>query len=348
MKSILKEAATKAVKLYRAGKLSPEAYNRLFDKIPVKDNIHNKINARAIRAARGLRPKGKMDLKRYLKMSKTDVIKRMPLESISRRKMKFQGRQNRKIISDLRKMTGGNVQVAKKFVPGELMGAIYPKIDAGSGKLTDLLIELPTPKEELHRGKVPKKFLPRGIESLKRLKKEDRALTARHEIAGESVEATRIARAAVEEGVPAYQDVANLFSMGTHISPHVLEGDMKFRKSLSPGAASLDKAFRKKSESGWTTNCHKDLSESQFLNFLKQPNFDVAHKNVDRLMRAPSVPATPRELRNQLVNKGIMQRDKYYRWTMATPWSSRGAELTDEHIGRIADRVMNSPLFRYR
>ncbi len=124
MKSILKEAATKAVKLYRAGKLSPEAYNRLFDKIPVKDNIHNKINARAIRAARGLRPKGKMDLKRYLKMSKTDVIKRLPLESISERKMKFQGRKNRKIISDLRKMTGGNVQIARRFAPEKSTGRL--------------------------------------------------------------------------------------------------------------------------------------------------------------------------------------------------------------------------------
>ena len=107
----IKIAATKATKLFRAGKLSGPAYQNLLNKIPVKDNLHNRINARALRAAKGQIAKGPMTAKKYLRASKVDNLPSRAPISISQRTLKHQGRENSRIVSKLKELTGGDTEI---------------------------------------------------------------------------------------------------------------------------------------------------------------------------------------------------------------------------------------------
>ena len=125
-----KLAVTKATKLYREGKLSGAAYQKLFKKIPVKDTLHNRINARALRASKGMIAKGPMTAKKYLNASKVNVLPTNAPITMSERTLKHMGRENSKILAKIKELKGKKVRV-KHWINQPISGMTI-KIPANS------------------------------------------------------------------------------------------------------------------------------------------------------------------------------------------------------------------------
>ena len=125
-----KLAVTKATKLYREGKLSNTAYQRLFEKIPVKDTLHNRINVIALRASKGLFAKVPMTAKKYLNASKEKVLPTNAPITMSERTLKHMGRENSKILAKIKELKGKKVRV-KHWINQPISGMTI-KIPANS------------------------------------------------------------------------------------------------------------------------------------------------------------------------------------------------------------------------
>ena len=208
-----KLAVTKATKLYREGKLSSEAYQSLFKKIPVKDTLHNRINARALRASKGMIAKGPMTAKKYLKASKVDVLPTRAPITMGERTLKHMGRENAKILAKIKELKGKKVRI--KHWINQPLGGLTLKIPANSRTII-----LPKKTATLP-------YYPRGAS------RELRGTIATHEIS-EAASFEKIRRALKEQGIkPTFKNV-NVFQTATHVSPEVLERDRKYLKQLSP------------------------------------------------------------------------------------------------------------------
>lgn len=210
-----KLAVTKATKLYREGKLNSTAYQRLFEKIPVKDTLHNRINARALRASKGMIAKGPMTAKKYLNASKVNVLPTNAPITISERTLKHMGRENSKILAKIKELSGKKVRV-KHRIDQPISGTTL-KTPANSRTII-----------------LPKKtaeslFYSRGIS------RELRGAIATHEMS-EAASIEKIRRALKEQGIKPTLKNINVFQTATHISPEVLERDRKYLKQLSPVA----------------------------------------------------------------------------------------------------------------
>ena len=274
MNQRIKIAATKATKLFRAGKLSSAAYQKLFEKIPVKDNLHNRINARALRAAKGQIAKGPMTAKKYLRASKVDNLPSRAPISISQRTLKHQGRENSRIISKLKELTGGDTDIfhSQRKGWGGAFSAFNAMGTTDSGTAGYHLISLPPKDTTFPQVSRSLKLSP---QTKKTVNRELRGYVARHEIAGEVVAQAKIMRALQNQGLPLSAENLNIFSFGTHMGPDVLDGDRKMVKQLSPAAKSIIEKLRKRAPSRnffWPERGFKrPLSESSLMNYLQAP-----------------------------------------------------------------------------
>lgn len=271
MNQRIKIAATKATKLFRAGKLSGPAYQNLLNKIPVKDNLHNRINARALRAAKGQIAKGPMTAKKYLRASKVDNLPSRAPISISQRTLKHQGRENSRIVSKLKELTGGDTEIFHSQKKG-WRGAFSGMGTTGSGTTGYHLVSLPPKDTTFPQVSRSLKLSP---QTKKTVNRELRGYVARHEIAGEAVTQAKIMRALQNQGLPLSAENFNIFSFGTHMGPDVLDGDRKMVKQLSPAAKSITEKLRKRTPSRnffWSERGRlKRLSESSQMNYLQAP-----------------------------------------------------------------------------
>lgn len=252
---IEKLAATKAQKMLNAGKLSRKALNTLFEEGKVINNVNNRINARAKRLAGGVAPK-KMNSKNFKRISSVDNLKsRAAIDT--RRIMKHQGRQNEKVVAELRRKANGNVNIDrdKKSILDGVTGVSWGQ-RTGDIKKVDIKIPKATAKEM--------RLSPKQ-------NKEIRALTARHEISGEAVSKSKIIKGLKDRGYPLIDDTTEAFSINNHASPDVLFGDAQFIKRLSP--KSQDR-FYKKNKDNITEFVHGDfkrgkkMNESEAMNML--------------------------------------------------------------------------------
>ncbi len=210
-----KLAVTKATKLYREGKLSGTAYQKLFEKIPVKDTLHNRINARALRASKGMIAKGPMTLEKYLKASKVDVLPTRAPITMSERTLKHMGRENSKILAKIKELSGKKVRV-KHRIDQPVSGITLKK---PANRRTIIL---------------PKKTAESFFYS-RDISRELRGAIAAHEMS-EAASLEKIRRALKEQGIkPTFKNI-NVFQTATHMSPEVLERDRKYLKQLSPVA----------------------------------------------------------------------------------------------------------------
>jgi len=208
-----KLAVTKATKLYREGKLSGTAYQRLFEKIPVKDTLHNRINARALRASKGMIAKGPMTAKKYLNASKVNVLPTNAPITMGERTLKHMGRENAKILAKIKELKGKKVRV--KHWINQATGGMTLKIPANSRTII-----------------LPKKtatfpYYSRGTS------RELRGAIATHEIS-EAASFEKIRRALKEQGIKPTFKNTSVFHTATHVSPEVLERDRKYLKQFSP------------------------------------------------------------------------------------------------------------------
>lgn len=208
-----KLAVTKATKLYREGKLSDTAYQRLFEKIPVKDTLHNRINARALRASKGMIAKGPMTAKKYLNASKVDVLPTHAPITMGERTLKHMGRENAKILAKIKELSGKKVRI--KHWINNPYGGVTIKIPTNSR--TIILPKKTAASPRLYRG----------------TSRELRGTIATHEIS-EAASFEKIRRALKEQGIKPTFKNTSVFHTATHISPEVLERDRKYLKQLSP------------------------------------------------------------------------------------------------------------------
>ena len=208
-----KLAVTKATKLYREGKLSYSAYQSLFKKIPVEDTLHNRINARALRASKGMIAKGPMTAKKYLNASKVDVLPTRAPITISERTLKHMGRENAKTLAKIKELSGKKVRVKHRI--DQPVGGVTLKIPAN--RRTIIL-----PKKDAES-----LFYSRDIS------RELRGAIATHEIS-EAASLEKIRRALKEQGIKPTFKNTSVFQTATHVSPEVLERDRKYLKQLSP------------------------------------------------------------------------------------------------------------------
>lgn len=271
MNQRIKIAATKATKLFRAGKLSGPAYQNLLNKIPVKDNLHNRINARALKATKGQIAKGPMTAKKYLKASKVDNLPSRAPISVSQRTLKHQGRENSRIVGKLKELTRGDAKVfhsQKKGWRGSL-SAVGANLQ---GEDSYHLVGLP-PKDTTFPQ--VSRSLRLSPQTKKTVNRELRGYAARHEIAGEAVAQAKTMRKLRDQGLPLNAENLNIFNLGTHTGPDVLDGDRKMVKQLSPAAKNITEKLRKRTPSGnffWSERGRlKPLSESSQMNYLQAP-----------------------------------------------------------------------------
>ena len=213
-----KLAVTKATKLYREGKLSDAAYQKLFEKIPVEDTLHNRINARALRASKGMIAKGPMTLEKYLKASKVDVLPTRAPITMSERTLKHMGRENAKILAKIKELNGKKVRV-KHWINQPISGMTI-KIPANSRTII-----------------LPKKTAKFPYYS-RRTSRELRGAIAAHEMS-EAASFEKIRRALKEQGIKPTLKKMYVFKTSTHISPEVLERDRKYLKQFSPAAQTV-------------------------------------------------------------------------------------------------------------
>ena len=271
MNQQIKIAATKATKLFRAGKLSRPAYQNLLNKIPVKDNLHNRINARALRAAKGQITKGPMTAKKYLRASKVDTLPSRAPISISQRTLKHQGRENSRIIGKLKELTGGDTDIFHSQRKG-WRGAFSATGPYSGGEGSYHLVSLPPKDTTFPQVSRSLKLSP---QTKKTVNRELRGYAARHEIAGEAVAQAKTMRTLRDQGLPLSAENFNIFSLGTHTGPDVLDGDRKMVKQLSPAAKNITEKLRKRTPSRnffWSERGRlKPLSESSQMNYLQAP-----------------------------------------------------------------------------
>ena len=213
-----KLAVTKATKLYREGKLSNTAYQRLFEKIPVKDTLHNRINARALRASKGMIAKGPMTAKKYLNASKVNVLPTNAPITMGERTLKHMGRENAKILAKIKELKGKKVRV--KHWINQPIGGMTLKIPANSRTII-----------------LPKKTATFPYYS-QGTSRELRGAIATHEMS-EAASFEKIRRALKEQDIKPTLKKMNVFQTATHVSPEVLERDRKYLKQLSPAAQTV-------------------------------------------------------------------------------------------------------------
>jgi hypothetical protein len=213
-----KLAVTKATKLYREGKLSGTAYRRLLEKSPVKDTLHNRINARALRASKDMIAKGPMTTKKYLNASKVNVLPTNAPITMGERTLKHMGRENSKILAKIKELSGKKVRI--KHWINQPLGGVTLKIPANSRTII-----------------LPKKTATSPSFS-QGASRELRGAIATHEIS-EAASFEKIRRALKEQGIKPTLKKTNVFQTATHVSPEVLERDRKYLKQLSPVAQTV-------------------------------------------------------------------------------------------------------------
>lgn len=251
--------ATKAQKLYEAGKLSDGAAGRLFQRPAIENNLHNKINAKARRGQFDQLPKGQMDAKKYRGISQPDNLPQRAAIDTGR-VMKHQGHENSKIVSELNRQTAGETKV-RNNTDGIFNGNASVRWSNHSGD--PLAWDIQLPKKD--SASVPRSY---GIIPSARGAKESRALTARHEIEGEATAQSRMLRSLKSGGYNPSVNNVNIFDLNNHMNPEVLAGDARMIKQLSPEAQALFKQKLRHNVTGVTTG-GVNLDEGQVMNMLR-------------------------------------------------------------------------------
>ena len=353
MNQRIKIAATKATKLFRAGKLSGPAYQNLLNKIPVKDNLHNRINARALRAAKGQIAKGPMTVKKYLRASKVDNLPSRAPISVSQRTLKHQGRENSRIVGKLKELTGGDTEVfhsqKKGWRGGFSVAEPYP-----GGEGIYHLISLPPKDTTFPQVSRSLKLSP---QTKKTVNRELRGYVARHEIAGEAVTQAKIMRALQNQGLPLSAENLNIFSFGTHKGPDVLDGDRKMVKQLSPAAKNITEKLRKRIPSGnffWPERGRlKSLSESSQLNYLQAPldGESLTRRGLKKIRERSyqdAKPFTKKQQESAYMRIGFANRERPRLSGRLAQVLGEGKrpELKDREIMNLAKEYVNTDFWR--
>lgn len=353
MNQRIKIAATKATKLFRAGKLSGPAYQSLLNKIPVKDNLHNRINARALRAAKGQIAKGPMTAKKYLRASKVDTLPSRAPISISQRTLKHQGRENSKIIGKLRELTEGNAGVVHSQRKG-WKGA-FSAVGASDSAINDYhLVSLPPKDATFPQVSRSLKLSP---QTKKTVNRELRGLAARHEIAGEAVAQAKTVKALRNQVLPLNSENLNIFSFGSHMGPDVLDGDRKMVKQLSPAAKNITEKLRKRTLSRnffWPERGFKrPLSESSLMNYLQAPldGESLTRKGLKKIKERSYLdtkPFTKKQRESTYMRMGFTNRERPRLSGRLAQVLGEGKrpELKDREIMNLAKEYVNTDFWK--
>jgi len=255
-----KAAQNKAEKLKQLGQLSGEALEKLHMPIPVTKSLDSRITAKAQKVSKNNFPRGKMDLKKYMNASDPRTLaSRAPIDT--KRIMKHQGHENAKVINELRYQGGSKDSVVVNH-EGDL-SAGTSRLRIYDDGISAYGISLPSKDSNSARMiKVPFE---------KNIAKEERALTARHEISGESAAQSRTLANVQNHGYKVNGKTMGLFEIGSHQNPEVLNGDSKMLQRLSPKTKRFESWLRNKPDTGKRSKVldeDKDLSQSQLMSLM--------------------------------------------------------------------------------
>lgn len=318
---IYKQAATKVQKMINAGKLSAESLGKVFEESPIAKNVNNKINAKALREAGGVLPKGQMTAKKYMNISKTDSLpSRAAVDT--KRIMKQQGHENSKVVSELRRQAPEGVNIRRegnKMLDGVSNVSWYNN----SGKPAEWNVTIPDSKA----------FRAFGDNISKRSTKELRSLTARHEISGETVAQSRQLKALRDSNYPATQNNFYAFRTNGHANPEVLDGDAKYVRKLSPETQGQ---FHKKTQrnivsvSNPSVNGGQKMNEGQLMNTLRK---DHARVHPDEGADITNTPYFKKKLSKDELHESMVNAARL------------NGHDNREQMSNFATKYMNTPFY---
>jgi hypothetical protein len=328
---IEKIALNKAQKFFNAGKLSEEAIKRLFEEKSIINNINNRINARAKRMAEGVFPK-KMDLRKFFNVSQPDNLKeRAAIDT--RRVMKHQGHDNSKVISELKRQAEYGADI-NHVGDRALNGRTRFNFSSETGDIGKFNIEIPKKDAEM----VPDSYEIKP--SSRKILKELRALTARHEISGEATANSRMLRALKHTGYNTNSSNLKKFMVNDHATPEVLWDDATMARRLSPETQKITEEQHKHNITEVVNpNIRPDgsnINESELMHRLRIPyerGNDISPEKAKAIINTPyfKTPApTKQEIKDSFKNIGRLNGIK------------------GEASGAVADEYMKTPFFYTR
>lgn len=311
----VKIAKTKVQKMVDTGKIKD---NKLLDRIffekpEIKNNVNNRINARAQRAAGAVKKTGRdisraklsdvtskpMTAGRYWNLSKPDSLKSRPAIDTNRQ-LKDMGRENSRVISYANKYLPKGVSIKRKG------NEHHAKTDTEWNRIIGLKgADITIPSKKAYSGKHKKAL---GQKLPNQIARENRAMDIAHEISGELQEQIGRDKAIEKLNLNINNTTTSLFGIGSHASPHVLVKDAKNRKRLSHASQKHDIRVRRKGgnfvgRAGESTS--NPIPENNQMNRLIDPNMP---KNRTSLPFSQNLKNTDKEtLKRMYLNRARQQ-----------------------------------------
>ena len=305
-----KEARTRVQKMVDAGKITDRtALDKIYGLKAPRENIHNRINAKAKRVSSG-DYKTPTSTKGYNKMSRIDNLKHTAAID-SRRQTKDIGHHIGKVISKLNKI-GENISgVDPEFYNtkdpfnGDWRGkgAVRTRRYSGSNKgdIDNAYIhtfygddgknayrfQFPNPA-----AKITAPNLSKGTRDV--VSKETRTMATAHEVLGEGKQSAIMSHVADKLNLDR-EDVSKAFNIGTHNTPLVLVEDAKRINRFSPFAQQREYVHRSTKERAkhWYNG---SVSQDAAMKILKMRG--AAQKSMDPKLLGKEGLQTKNETKN--------------------------------------------------
>lgn len=332
---IEKIAANKITKMIKGGNVPPRLLDQLYERAPIINNLNNRINAKAKRVAEGIAGKGNVTARKYKNISKVDNLPSRAVMDTGRM-MKHQGRENGKVINELKKRTYGDVNI--EYIDDAFKSKSKAYLVSGYDEPLSFDIKIPEKKTEFPN------LTPRES-------KEFRSTIARHEIAGESKAQTKIINAFGKNNVPINYDTIKSFRVGTHAAPDVLTDDAKYVNKLSPTTKTVVDRLRSLTPTKAKNHSYNNglpLSESELINVLRSQKSSELVNGNEALINQHSNPIKAKKfVSNSFINHPKPNKDEVKNMVLNSAYHNNKADFryTHDKLNDVVNNYTNDSFF---